>query len=602
MESPVSQKGEKDGVVEPSKECRHVTAAIDLSKFRKRLKQGGLHHCETCEKKSSKKIKSKSSKMLNDMEKIKEFAVCVACGFVGCLGLNHCTDHLTQKTKHFCYFNMDTKQIWCTKCECIVPGRRDRAQQAIKDVVHAFDEIVIGKSGRLLHAKGDDTTDSEAKDETSESSSSNLEVSPAKQKKDRFSWKVSFRKQSDQPKEDDENGVDLIPGLANLGNTCYFNSTIQSLKSVFLPMLADQSLRLDAKDTPITESLLAFFQTDVKHIKQVKGKSVYSPITLLMAVREQCRQFRNRAQQDAYELFLGMIWAIDDEHIKATKAQQQPPALSPSASSAPTSPPKSPVMQQIFVKDEKNQTTTVMVPANSSVEDIQRLVAKKLQIDDDELLLTGGKPTTPSTSTSSSSFVCRAFLGCLVNSVVCHTCKTTSKAYDDCISVSLSIPNEIPDCSLEDCLDAFTTPTKISEALGSGYNCDKCNAGRGSEPPKLSTATVHMQFYGLAPFLILHLKRLTKAKKISRHVSFSFDLDVSPYVAMDAYGPHLPTTYSLQAVIVHSGGRFGGHYVAYVKHGSDWFHTSDTSVHRVSKDVVLAAEAYMLFYARQNEK
>jgi ubiquitin C-terminal hydrolase len=48
----------------------------------------------------------------------------------------------------------------------------------------------------------------------------------------------------------------------------------------------------------------------------------------------------------------------------------------------------------------------------------------------------------------------------------------------------------------------------------------------------------------------------------------------------------------------------GGHYISYVSRIIDgqkkWFYISDASVKEVSEEIVLKAEAYMLFYFKIN--
>ncbi|KAF0684749.1 Aste57867_23264 [Aphanomyces stellatus] len=610
----VLSPGRDDGgdTHDAGKGCRHVTAALNVSSLRKRFKKGGLQQCETCgggEKKA--KHKTSAVKLLNDLEKLKLNSVCIACGSVGCLQHSHEKDHLRRMTKHYCSFNMETREIWCAKCNCIVVSHgSERVQRAIDNVNEAFEDLVVGKSGRMLHAKSVDdvapvgvagkkrnanddggrSTKGDVND--SETSLASPSPPPSSKKKDRFKWKAKLMEMV-------ATDPTLIPGLVNLGNTCYFNSTIQSLKSVVLPLLGETATneeRITGGD--ITHAFLAFLHDETKRTKSSKSKSVYNPGDLLTAVRERCRQFRNRAQQDAYELFLGLVWSMDDEHH--AKAAASPPRLSTPSPDTSSSP-----MQQIFVKSD-NETISLMVPADISVVDIQRLVAKKLQLDDDDVLLTGGTPC-PSTEEIAAtgqhtSFVRRMLMGCTVNTVTCHGCQRISKAYDDCISISASIPppqshhDTNSECTLHDCLEAFTASSVISEAIGSGYKCDSCT--QPDTGNKLQSATVHMQLAGPPAVLVVHLKRLTKAKKISRHVGFDMAIDIAPFVEQAPYSPHLPTTYALQAVIVHSGNRYGGHYIAYVKHGAEWFHTSDTSVKRIDESVVLGAEAYMLFYVR----
>ncbi|ETW01021.1 hypothetical protein, variant [Aphanomyces invadans] len=393
--------------------------------------------------------------------------------------------------------------------------------------------------------------------------------------------------QSDDDSVAETYGVSVIPGLANLGNSCYFNSTIQALKAVFLPQLLKQAVAKEHGRGPITQALMDFILDGTTlPATKIKGKRVYNPSTLLTEVREKCRQFRNRAQQDAYEMLLALVWAIDDEFIAASKATAPSP---PS-----TAQPKPSIMEQIFVKTDAD-TLSLMVPQGSSVEEIQKLVAKQLRLNEDDLFVAG--PPQPSIAPDCGSvdnFVWRAMMGCLVNTVVCQSCNSTSKTFDACISITVSIPKDVNACTIEDALAAFTAPGVLSEAHGCGYTCDHCNAISGSS--QLRTAAIQMQLHTPAPILVLHLKRLTRLKKNTLHVAFSTDLDVAPYLSQPPCGPQLPTTYSLHAVVVHSGNRFGGHYVAYVKHGGQWFVTSDTSVKEVSEATVLQAEAYLLFY------
>ncbi len=42
-------------------------------------------------------------------------------------------------------------------------------------------------------------------------------------------------------------------------------------------------------------------------------------------------------------------------------------------------------------------------------------------------------------------------------------------------------------------------------------------------------------------------------------------------------------TYALYAVLVHSGGSYGGHYYAYIFDGESWFKFNDSNVQKVSK-------------------
>ena len=60
--------------------------------------------------------------------------------------------------------------------------------------------------------------------------------------------------------------------------------------------------------------------------------------------------------------------------------------------------------------------------------------------------------------------------------------------------------------------------------------------------------------------------------------------------------------YELYAIVVHSGGMGGGHYIAYMMHKingkNQWFYASDSHVKEVDESDALRAQAYMLFYRR----
>ena len=51
-------------------------------------------------------------------------------------------------------------------------------------------------------------------------------------------------------------------------------------------------------------------------------------------------------------------------------------------------------------------------------------------------------------------------------------------------------------------------------------------------------------------------------------------------------------------VIEHQGTFEGGHYVAFVRNGGQWYRMNDSVVQKVEAELVLQAQAFMLFYER----
>lgn len=98
-------------------------------------------------------------------------------------------------------------------------------------------------------------------------------------------------------------------------------------------------------------------------------------------------------------------------------------------------------------------------------------------------------------------------------------------------------------------------------------------------------------------YLVIQLKRFAKdmygsIKKINTSVDFPAQLNLA-----DEDGTQ--KKFSLYATSNHSGSTGGGHYVAYVKKGGQWYLANDSAVSSSTEEKVLAAGkkgAYLLFY------
>jgi len=71
--------------------------------------------------------------------------------------------------------------------------------------------------------------------------------------------------------------------------------------------------------------------------------------------------------------------------------------------------------------------------------------------------------------------------------------------------------------------------------------------------------------------LIINLKRfilgMDHAKKNRKHISIPFELKIDKYLLL-SYNEHpVTSTYSLYAIVSHSGSIGYGHYIAFVKSG-----------------------------------
>lgn len=180
--------------------------------------------------------------------------------------------------------------------------------------------------------------------------------------------------------------------------------------------------------------------------------------------------------------------------------------------------------------------------------------------------------------------------------------------------------------TLTRCLQRFTHPESLGVA--DAAFCARCE--------RRQPCLKQLSLARLPVVLTLHIKRFEHdgsargaSRKLDTHVDFPLrDLDMAPYlsssVLRERYGGRVapPQTreraalaharYDLFAVVAHSGGLEGGHYVAFVRGTarpeeevggrSDeerWLRCDDAWVTESSEEEVRNCQAYLLFYCQQ---
>ncbi|KAH7617640.1 putative Ubiquitin carboxyl-terminal hydrolase 18 [Nannochloris sp. 'desiccata'] len=209
--------------------------------------------------------------------------------------------------------------------------------------------------------------------------------------------------------------------------------------------------------------------------------------------------------------------------------------------------------------------------------------------------------------------------------VECTKCGKVSKSYATDTGIMLSVPEgklkKAPH-TLENLLENFTA-VEILEG-DDAYRCDACCArvkARKSNVIEIAPnilaiqlSRVGMNFFGAGE---------EAPQKNSAAVEFPLELDLTPFMALDALDA-APTVYELYAVVTHEGSTTeDGHYISVVRYGGgggggrncsstnssdsqngQWYVCDDDVVSPLSADIVLKQQedAYLLFYERKHPR
>lgn len=154
--------------------------------------------------------------------------------------------------------------------------------------------------------------------------------------------------------------------------------------------------------------------------------------------------------------------------------------------------------------------------------------------------------------------------------------------------LSLSIPTNIKNPSLYDCMDLYTE----CECLTGD------NAITNEKTGKKINIKKSIQFFNFPNILIIEIKRYySTTKKNKTLVSFPLhNLDLSKYIIGYVAQEYI---YELYGICNHTGGMDGGHYFSYIKNVDNWYKMNDSSVSEISTDKIITQNAYCLFYRKK---
>jgi len=351
-----------------------------------------------------------------------------------------------------------------------------------------------------------------------------------------------------------------IASLANLGNTCFLNSVLYTLR--FTPgfchnlhhLNTDLQTRLKLengrqKPDPDQENIADVIHT-LHHLFQKlcssdgytsEPKDPVLPTALLQSIGRLCPLFEGNQQQDAHELLVTLFTHLQDVKV---------PGDLPKTDSSPP-------LQQEEKKSKKK-------PAQSVGGSTPNLI-QSLESNSENGIEKPGFSNLKDAKLVSGNFVKHNFVGIGVMRTKCLECESSTYKKEEFTNIDIPIQYDSED--EDDGYNFFINRIMASETLRdvNKYWCSECS--------RLNEAQRTVSYEVLPTVLVLQLKRFTTTasrtyvSKLTDYIPTPMIMDCFCQKCRDGPGPPIHK-YRLYSVILHLGGSLAsGHYIAYVRAG-----------------------------------
>jgi ubiquitin C-terminal hydrolase len=330
-----------------------------------------------------------------------------------------------------------------------------------------------------------------------------------------------------------------LSGLANLGNTCFMNSTLQCLSHTYELNEFLSSKSYEKKLNKKSESLL-LIEWDKLREMMWSENCVISPGGFVSTVQK--------------------IAKIKDKQIFTGFAQNDLPEF------------------LLFIIDGFH---------NAIKRGVTMTVSGETKNDKDALAVKCYDMMCNMYKNEYSEII-TMFYGIHVSQICATDGEVLRQTPEPFFLINLPLPPRKRKCSLLDCFNLYTEPERM----------DGDNMWYNEETKEKQAIDKQIQFFSLPEILVVDLKRFSNSiRKNNALVNFPLTgLDLSDYVI--GYNKY-SYVYDLYGVCNHSGSTIGGHYTAFVKNANGkWYFFNDTGVSEIPENKVVSSNAYCLFYRK----